>query len=293
MKKLLSAILFLMLSVCAVCTASALTVLPLGGQTHAVLLQEGQSAVLVGAGDADEIERMLKDIGIRMLDSVVMLCSDEAHTCGAQAVASLYACDILGVGETFQMGKAKISWEGKVLVAERGQDRFLFGAKNTEVSAVAYGCDGILIPYTGATNEAAVNVRGSSSTKGERVGKLQRGEQLKILGTVINAAGELWYEVRLGNGTQGYIRSDLLGGAELPVKQASMVGNTVNSSSSGFVDGYDTTPTQSSQYIGNKNTKKFHKPSCNSLPATKNQVYFSSRDKAVSSGYVACKRCKP
>jgi competence protein ComEC len=49
----------------------------------------------------------------------------------------------------------------------------------------------------------------------------------------------------------------------------------------------------SGNYIGNKNTKKFHKPTCSSLPAEHNRVYFDSRDKAVGEGYVPCKRCNP
>jgi competence protein ComEC len=54
-----------------------------------------------------------------------------------------------------------------------------------------------------------------------------------------------------------------------------------------------TAQTSASSYIGNKNTKKFHKPTCSSLPAEHNRVYFDSRDKAVGDGYVPCKRCNP
>lgn len=46
-------------------------------------------------------------------------------------------------------------------------------------------------------------------------------------------------------------------------------------------------------YIGNKNTKKFHLPSCRTLPAEQNRVYFATREEAVSSGYDPCKNCKP
>ncbi|MBF7084380.1 MBL fold metallo-hydrolase [Desulfallas sp. Bu1-1] len=46
-------------------------------------------------------------------------------------------------------------------------------------------------------------------------------------------------------------------------------------------------------YIGNKNSKKFHLPSCSTLPAEYNRVYFKTRDEAVSAGYVPCKRCNP
>ena len=45
--------------------------------------------------------------------------------------------------------------------------------------------------------------------------------------------------------------------------------------------------------IGNKNTKKYHVPSCSSVDemSEKNKVTFSSPEKAEASGYVACKRC--
>jgi putative cell wall-binding protein len=46
-------------------------------------------------------------------------------------------------------------------------------------------------------------------------------------------------------------------------------------------------------YIGNKNTKKFHLPTCSSLPAEHNRVCFSTREEAISAGYEPCKICKP
>ncbi|WMJ24345.1 MBL fold metallo-hydrolase [Paludicola sp. MB14-C6] len=63
-------------------------------------------------------------------------------------------------------------------------------------------------------------------------------------------------------------------------------------SSTGGKD-YDDTPITNVGYIGNKNTKKFHLPTCSSLPAVQNQVTFSSRDEAIASGYIPCGRCKP
>lgn len=46
-------------------------------------------------------------------------------------------------------------------------------------------------------------------------------------------------------------------------------------------------------YIGNKNTKKFHRPDCRTLPAEKNQVPLSSREEAISMGYEPCGNCLP
>ncbi|MBO2517603.1 MAG: hypothetical protein CW338_10115, partial [Clostridiales bacterium] len=48
-------------------------------------------------------------------------------------------------------------------------------------------------------------------------------------------------------------------------------------------------------YVGNKNSKKFHYPSCDSVREMKeaNRVPFFSRDEAVSFGYTPCSRCQP
>lgn len=48
-----------------------------------------------------------------------------------------------------------------------------------------------------------------------------------------------------------------------------------------------------SEYIGNKSSKKFHRSTCRHLPAEKNQVRFATREEAVEQGYDPCKVCKP
>ena len=46
-------------------------------------------------------------------------------------------------------------------------------------------------------------------------------------------------------------------------------------------------------YVLNVKTKKFHLPSCSSLPTTNRQDSTDSRDTILSQGYVPCKRCNP
>lgn len=48
-------------------------------------------------------------------------------------------------------------------------------------------------------------------------------------------------------------------------------------------------------YIGNTNTKKFHRPGCSyvSTISPEHVVSFSNRAAAVSAGYIPCKRCNP
>jgi len=81
------------------------------------------------------------------------------------------------------------------------------------------------------------------------------------------------------------------------VESASQVVPSSSSSSSTITATPTATPkptTQASQqYIGNINTKKFHLPSCRSLPYPENQIIFNTRAAAIDAGYVPCKICNP
>lgn len=52
-------------------------------------------------------------------------------------------------------------------------------------------------------------------------------------------------------------------------------------------------PNDVGEYIGNKNSKKFHLPTCKNLPAEKNRVYLSSRQEAIDGGFDPCGNCNP
>lgn len=56
------------------------------------------------------------------------------------------------------------------------------------------------------------------------------------------------------------------------------------------------TSSSRTSYVLNKNTKKFHLPSCSSvseMSAKNKEDYIGSRDDLISKGYSPCKRCKP
>ena len=46
-------------------------------------------------------------------------------------------------------------------------------------------------------------------------------------------------------------------------------------------------------YIGNKRSRKFHKPTCRSLPSPRNRVYFKTKSEALDAGFSGCGRCNP
>lgn len=52
-------------------------------------------------------------------------------------------------------------------------------------------------------------------------------------------------------------------------------------------------PDDIGEYIGNKNSKKFHLPTCKNLPAEKNRIFLSSRQEAIDGGFDPCGNCDP
>ena len=84
--------------------------------------------------------------------------------------------------------------------------------------------------------------------------------------------------------------------SSLSVSSSSVSESTDSSSSSESSYGEDSSGSSGSEsYVGNINTKKFHYSYCSSAGQMKDshKIYFSSRDDAISSGYVPCKRCNP
>ena len=60
-------------------------------------------------------------------------------------------------------------------------------------------------------------------------------------------------------------------------------------------DSWDTSRVEDAAYIGNRNSKKFHRASCPSVDRMneENKVGFSSRNAAILEGYEPCKNCRP
>jgi len=83
--------------------------------------------------------------------------------------------------------------------------------------------------------------------------------------------------------------------SEKPANTSSVPNETITEKapSSSSTSNNEIAKPSSKNYIGNLNSKKFHKTTCGTLPNEENRIYFSTRDEAVSNGYVACKKCKP
>lgn len=85
---------------------------------------------------------------------------------------------------------------------------------------------------------------------------------------------------------------------DITVSDTGLPTDFVNSFNEGFHNGFDSVKaplkSQQEQYIGDKSTKKFHKPSCSSVldMKEKNKVY-NTKEYFINHGYESCKKCNP
>ena len=167
---------------------------------------------------------------------------------------------------------------------------------------VSLGWDiNIVIPVYAAdavvVNATNVNVRSQPNTKSKSYGKVSKGTVL----TRLEARSDGWSSIDYA-GTTAYIKTDLLAPtstaatATTTVTAASVAGLGISSAAVTSNQNVNNQTKQSSSYVANKNTKKFHYASCSSVSdmSEKNKLYHNgSRDELISQGYVPCKRCKP
>lgn len=103
----------------------------------------------------------------------------------------------------------------------------------------------------------------------------------------LTAAGVKVYRTDL-NGSI-VVESD---GAQIKV---STIKNVVagTSANSKIISGESAVAAPGNVYIGNRNSLKFHRTSCTTLPKEANRVYFKNREEAIAAGYSPCGRCRP
>ena len=74
-----------------------------------------------------------------------------------------------------------------------------------------------------------------------------------------------------------------------------VIGANATSTSKKIKSSSSTVADRDVAYIGNKNSKKYHLPSCQSVTdmKEKNKIYFYSEEEAIGMGYTPCQRCQP
>lgn len=234
---------------------------------NAYLFSIGEATYLVGAADQTSSLAQLADVHV---DHVVLICDHADHVAATETAAEALAASVIRPTEVHE----GLEWQdGALLIGG-----YAFAVNEPVDGYMTMDCQGNYLTFQASTNTSSVNVRATPTTKGKRVEKLSKGAVVTVVGQEENDSGELWYRVVLENGEEGFVRSDLLNTGAATAATA-----TPKPSGSGMDD----------RYVGNKNSKVFHRPDCESLPKGKNAVYFSSRSYAIAKGYRPCEHCDP
>lgn len=301
------------------------------GQADSALLQcDGQTMLIDGGNveDSSLVVSYLENQGVEYLDYVVCTHAHEDHVGGLSgplntcAVGTVFSpvteysskafsnfvkytqqqgveLTVPGPGDAFTLGNAQVTVLGPteeyedtnntsiVLRVDYGETSFLFTGdmeRAAEEDLLESGCD------LDAT-VLKVGHHGSSTSSSYVFLREVMPEFAVISVGKGNSYGHPHEEVmsRLYDARVTVYRTD-----EQGTVVAFSDGKTVS-----FTTEKDAAPTagrdeaENSGYIGNLNSHVFHRESCSGLPVEKNQVYFDSREAAVTAGYTPCGRCDP
>lgn len=298
------------------------------GQADCALLECGGQYMIIDGGnvdDSDLVVTYLQDQGVEQLHTVVCTHAHEDHVGGLAAVLAVYpteqilsptrtyssacfddflyyadqqdiAITIPDPGDSFYLGNAEVTVLGPVksyaapnntsivVKVEFGDTSFLFTGdmeKDAETDMLDYGMDV-------SADVLKVGHHGSSTSTGYRFLYEVDPEYAVISVGTDNTYGHPHRETIaiLGDAGVPMLRTDELG-TILAVTDGSEITFTWEKQSAqpGDIEPADAT------YIGNRNSKKFHLPTCNGLPAENNRVIFDSYSEAIAEGYTPCGNC--
>lgn len=157
---------------------------------------------------------------------------------------------------------------------------------------------GVIIDYTDGSNSADPSYTGSTSTEAT----------IQQSGTDITDNNSATSGTDTANGTSAQSNSNtaLAGAAAATIAAESQNSATTGSTTVGTTTSSEaftvteeiseSAESPACNYVANKNTKKFHYPSCSSVSDMKesNKLYYEgTRDELINQGYEPCKRCNP
>lgn len=301
------------------------------GQADSILLENQGQFMLIDGGNREDSQLVvsyLEQQGVQELEAVVCTHAHEDHVGGLPAVLAVYPTkavyaptntyaskifdsfvyyvDQQGLtitiptpGDELTLGDVQLTVLGPVLsyaetnntsivlLAEFGSTRFLFtGDMETEA-------ENDMLDYWGEKFNWNVDVlkaghHGSSTSSGYRFLYQTDPEYTVVSVGKDNSYGHPHAEVlsRYADAGIPLFRTDELGHVII-----TSYGNTVTITWENQNAQPEDVESASTTYIGNKNSKKLHLPSCANLPAKNNQVIFDNYEDAISKGYSPCSSC--
>jgi len=297
------------------------------GQADCIYLSCGEDNMLIDGGnvdDSDLVVSYLLDQGVTELDYVVNTHAHEDHVGGLPAVLAVFeagqvwcpveeydtACfeDFLyyvdqqrlelacpAPGSTYDLGSAQIMALGPVenyedtnntyivLRVDHGDNSFLFTGDAEEISEKDILEEGFDV----SADVLKVGHHGSSTSSCYRWLREVMPQYAVIQVGKDNSYGHPHEEVmsRLRDADVTVYRTDLQGHIVCTSDGESLSFETKKTAAV-------TNPTEKAeQYIGNKNSKKFHVPTCGGLPSEKNRVFFDTYAAAEQAGFLPCSNC--
>lgn len=301
------------------------------GQADCALLECGGEFMLIDGGnvaDSSLVVSYLQSCGVEELKTVVCTHAHEDHVGGLDGVMAvfptqavyaptttyasacydkfLYYVDQQGLsvtipspGDTLTLGDASITVLGPVesyadtnntsivLQLLYGSTTFLFTGdmeRDAENDMLDYWGDEI----DWKTDVLKVGHHGSSTSSGYRfIYETDPDYAIISVGTG-NSYGHPHDEVvqRYSDADVPMLRTD-----ELGTITAVSDGQTVTLTWEKQQNEPSDVPSATSEYIGNRNSKKFHTSTCSSLPKEENRTYFDSYQDALDAGYTPCGNC--
>ncbi len=294
------------------------------GQGDSTLIQNNNQTVLIDAGHGDGYENAslnyLKEHSINTLDALILTHCDADHINDAKNiiyqlnVKKIYMSNrtsssytymkllntikekkkkitVPKVGDTFQVGVGSIEFIGVGEGAQNNNDsslcmryddgyhRFVFtgdAAESMEKKLNKVQCDVFQAGH-----------HGSAYSNSDNLLSRMKASYVVVSCGKDNMYGHPHKEAlqRFSRYNMVVYRTDELGTIRCVSKENKLTFNGKE----------EITTTQTTQYIGSKNTKKYHKEDCQYVKtiSDKNKVYFSSSQEAQNEGYIPCKACNP
>ena len=294
------------------------------GQGDSTLIQNNNQTVLIDAGHGDGYENAslnyLKEHSINTLDALILTHCDADHINDAKNIiyqlnvkkiymssrtSSSYTymkllntikekkkkITVPKVGDTFQVGVGSIEFIGVGEGAQNNNDsslcmryddgyhRFVFtgdAAESMEKKLNKVQCDVFQAGH-----------HGSAYSNSDNLLSRMKASYVVVSCGKDNMYGHPHKEAlqRFSRYNMVVYRTDELGTIRCVSKKNKLTFNGKE----------EITTTQTTQYIGSKNTKKYHKEDCQYVKtiSDKNKVYFGSSQEAQNEGYIPCKACNP
>lgn len=294
------------------------------GQGDSTLIQNNNQTVLIDAGHGDGYENAslnyLKEHSINTLDALILTHCDADHINDAKNIiyqlnvkkiymssrtSSSYTymkllntikekkkkITVPKVGDTFQVGVGSIGFIGVGEGAQNNNDsslcmryddgyhRFVFtgdAAESMEKKLNKVQCDVFQAGH-----------HGSAYSNSDNLLSRMKASYVVVSCGKDNMYGHPHKEAlqRFSRYNMVVYRTDELGTIRCVSKKNKLTFNGKE----------EITTTQTTQYIGSRNTKKYHREDCQYVKtiSDKNKVYFSSSQEAQNEGYIPCKACNP